>query len=431
MRATSADRGEAVVGQHAVARADVVVVDEHRRGSAVPAPSSARRVGASAGTRSSRSGRVPTSTPSTRVRLTSAPSPASSPACVPPDPSATTIQSGSASSCVRSSSTASAYATTPDHRRAADRDRVRPSALGAQLGRRAPSIDASMLVVVVGAGEVQRRAEEVVEQQVAVVVVGRVAGRARGGSRARAGVAAAAVMRAWLLCGPPPVTRQSAPCASASAREQLELARLVAAEREPGEVVALHEQRRRRCRAPPRAGPSARAGSGSVRESPDAVGRDVTRRGPRGAATTRTPPTATPATAITVPTAIVGPFGGTGTRSRSRTGRCEDPDLPLALDRLAREVLVGVHRDRVTDRPQHRQVGDRVAVRVRLREVDAVRGGVLRSSRRPCAGRTRRTRARRCSCRRRRCAARVAITSSAPRNVAERRRPPRPATTTR
>ena len=41
------------------------------------------------------------------------PSPASSPACVPPDPSATTIQCGSARSWVRNSSTAVMYAAQP------------------------------------------------------------------------------------------------------------------------------------------------------------------------------------------------------------------------------------------------------------------------------------------------------------------------------
>ena len=67
-----------------------------------------------------------------------------------------------------------------------------------------------------------------------------------------------------------------------------------------------------------------------------------------------------------------GPSAAPGTRSRRRTGRWKTRTSQLPLPRLAGEVPVGVHRDRVADRLEHRQVGDRVAVRVRRREVDAL-----------------------------------------------------------
>ena len=135
-------------------------------------------------------------------------------------------------------------------------------------------------------------------------------------------------MRAWLLCGPPPVTSQSQPCATASRAQAFELAGLVAAEREAGEVVALHEQ--------PRVDAEARRASRSIGST--GVGRSARprlvrqRRGharrARGRRRHHTYAAApTPAAATTVPTAIVGPFGGTGTRSRRRTGRgsCGSP----------------------------------------------------------------------------------------------------------
>ena len=55
-------------------------------------------------------------------------------------------------------------------------------------------------------------------------------------------LAAAAVMRTWFDCRPPPVTSVSQPCGEGVGAEVLELAHLVAAAAEAGEVVPLHPQ---------------------------------------------------------------------------------------------------------------------------------------------------------------------------------------------
>ena len=190
---------------------------------------------------SSRSGRVPTSTPTTRVALV-APSPASSPAWVPPEPSATKIQSGSSvwraqlvdRGCVRDDT---------GHRRAADRDRERRPPLGRE--RRRELLDRRFdLVVVARAGEVQRRAEQVVEEQVAVVarrLLAREREVAVEPEPVRRGRGHARVVALRAAAGH---ERVAAPGERLRA-EVLELAGLVAAERETGEVVALHEQARR------------------------------------------------------------------------------------------------------------------------------------------------------------------------------------------
>ncbi len=57
---------------------------------------------------------------------------------------------------------------------------------------------------------------------------------------------AAAVMRQWFDCAAPTVTSERAPAAMRRPAQELELAGLVAAHPEPGEVVALHPQPRRR-----------------------------------------------------------------------------------------------------------------------------------------------------------------------------------------
>src|SRR4030067_403391 len=59
------------------------------------------------------------------------------------------------------------------------------------------------------------------------------------------------------------------------------------------------------------------------------------------------------------------------TRDRAEPPRAtEVADVPLPGLRLLAEVLVGVHRDGVADRLEHRQVADRVRVRVRALEVE-------------------------------------------------------------
>ena len=99
-------------------------------------------------------------------------------------------------------------------------------------------------------------------------------------------------------------------------------------------------------------------------------------RGPC-AATTRTPPRPRPRRPAPSRPRSSGPSAGPGTRSRSRTGRWKNRISQLPLLRLAGQLLVGVHRDRMADRLEHRQVGDRVAVRVGRGEVDALAVGDL------------------------------------------------------
>ena len=89
--------------------------------------------------------------------------------------------------------------------------------------------------------------------------------------------------------------------------------------------------------------------------------------------------------------------------------------LPVAIARDRASSWSGLTATGIADQLEHRQVGDRVGVRVRLARGRCLRAPPSRGSPRPCADRTRRTRARRCSGRRRRARARVAMTSSTPR----------------
>ena len=166
---------------------------------------------------------------------------------------------------VRSSSHRERVRRDADGRRTADRDRVRPPTRR-RGARSASAVDRRLdAVVVVGAGEVQRaRRGASSSSRLPSCVSG-----ARPASARWQSMPDAACGRG----GDPRVVALRAAAGDEAVgirgdgvrREQRELARLVAAEREPGEVVALHEQRRAACRAPRRAGPSARAASGGAR----------------------------------------------------------------------------------------------------------------------------------------------------------------------
>ena len=97
----------------------------------------------------------------------------------------------------------------------------------------------------------------------------------------------------------------------------------------------------------------------------------------RASATTtrrRLPPPA--ATTIEL-TAIVGRRLGHRHAVAQAHLAAELADLPVVLPRVPGEVAIRVDRDRVPDRLEQRDVGDGVAVGVRLREVDAVARGQL------------------------------------------------------
>ena len=179
--------------------------------------------------------------------------PARRPACVPPEPSATTTVSmwsiPASWSCDAISSAASSVRDRAERRRAADRDRVPASRRRGAVRPRPPRSRARA-----------RSSSSAPASSSRSVVKCRVAPnswsssrfavlRSRGGppstrwQSSPSRLAAAAVIRAWLLCTPPPVTSVSQPCSTASAQRSVELAGLVAAEREAGEVVALHEER--------------------------------------------------------------------------------------------------------------------------------------------------------------------------------------------
>ena len=72
------------------------------------------------------------------------------------------------------------------------------------------------------------------------------------------------------------------------------------------------------------------------------------------------------------PAASVGPFGGTGHAIAEANRTLEEANVPLAFAGDPRELAVGIHRDRMADQLEHRQVGDRVGVRVRRREVESL-----------------------------------------------------------
>jgi hypothetical protein len=55
----------------------------------------------------------------------------------------------------------------------------------------------------------------------------------------------------------------------------------------------------------------------------------------------------------------------------------EDHHGPAVLACVALELRVGIDRDRVPDRAQHRQIARRIAVGVALREIESIPAGQL------------------------------------------------------
>ena len=111
---------------------------------------------------------------------------------------------------------------------------------------------------------------------------------------------------------------------------------------------------------------------------------------------------------------------GTLREAHAQTHRtAEVADLPPVRLRLPPKLPVGVHGDRMADRLEHREVGDRVRVRVGGLEVDAVPLRRARGSPPPSPPRSSRTRARRCSVPST-TSARVAMTPATPKCRCER-----------
>src|SRR5215216_5021016 len=183
-------------------------------------------------------------------------------------------------------------------------------------------------------------------------------------------LAAAAVMRAWLLCAPPPVTSTSQPSACASAHRNSSLRALL-----PPSASPVRSSRLTSTRGPPSHSENRSIGSNAV-----------------GSCASRTRGTSGPmssgrivAAAQPPPHRNAGTGGGeratdrdrrTGGRHRHAVAQphrmLEVAYLPLPLASEPRELLVRVHGDRVADHLEHRQVGDRVAVRIRHREIDVL-----------------------------------------------------------
>ena len=302
-------------------------------------------------------------------------SPASSPAWVPPEPSATTTQSTRLAAELREQLVGGVRRTrSRRHRRAADRDRERAAAVRRELrarGRRCPPRCRSSRRVR-GRGGAHRARGRAAGCPTPARCVGApsLAGAAIATWHSRPSrFAAAAVIRTWLLCGPPPVTSTSHPSASASAHRSSSLRALLPPSASPVQSSRLTSRRGPRStrrRAHRRAGPSARAASAGARaRGPTLVGRHACVAALRRCSHHHTTTPAAAATSAPPTASVRTRRDGEPVAESHRTHEAHDGPALVAGE--PREVAVGVHRDGMADRPEHRLVGHRVAVRVRRR----------------------------------------------------------------